>query len=206
MIKHLAHRKSELLKLGVPEEKIVVLNDYLNHLMSANEDLNLVSRKMTLEELVDNHLIDCLLPLAHFPKDLVTVSDLGTGGGLPGVVYAILFPQVKFQLFEKSPKKKDFLNSCKTFAPNISVFGEINSANLKNTQLIMARGFKPLDVILDLTRDYYKNGGKYFLLKARLEKVNEDIAASQKFLKIRPAEVIRLHSPVLEVERHLVRV
>jgi 16S rRNA (guanine527-N7)-methyltransferase len=155
---------------------------------------------------VDNHLIDCLLPLEYFPKDLVTVSDLGTGGGLPGVIYAILFPETQFQLFEKSPKKQDFLNSCKSFAPNISVFADINPANLKNTQLIIARGFKPLDVIFDMTRGYFKNGGKYFLLKARLEKVNEEMAASQKFLKTRSAEITRLHSPVLNVERHLIRV
>lgn len=206
MIKHLELRKAEILKLGVPEEKIPLLNTYLTHLISANEDLNLVSRKMTPEELVDNHLIDCLLPIKLFPSDLRTVSDLGTGGGLPGIIYAILFPHVKFQLFEKSPKKQEFLDSCKSFAPNIFVFGEINSTNLKDTQLIMARGFKPLDVILDLTRDYFKSGGKYFLLKARLEKINEEIAASQKFLKIRPAEVTPLHSPVLEVERHLVQI
>ncbi len=41
---------------------------------------------MTFEELIDNHIIDCLLPLKYFPQDIKTAADFGTGGGLPAAI------------------------------------------------------------------------------------------------------------------------
>lgn len=158
---------------------------------------------MTDQELVDNHVIDCLLALPFWPREIRTVADLGSGGGLPGVLFAILHPQVSFCLYEKSPKKQHFLKSCLSFAPNLTVAGEI-PPSLSGVDLVMARAFKPLDVILDLSRDYYNGGGKYFLLKGRREKINEEIQCAQKKFPKLSVRVVPLTSPVLARERHLV--
>jgi len=192
-----------ILQLGFRKEGIGLLKGYADLLWAANEDLNLVSRKMAYEEFVDNHLIDCLLPLSRFPQNLSAVADFGSGGGLPGVIYALQFPQVHFHLYEKSVLKQEFLKRCQALAPNLEIHGEIPPV-LKGIDLITARGFKPLDVILDVSRDYYKKGGKYFLLKARREKIDEEILLAQKKFKNLQVLVEPLHSPVLEVERHLV--
>ncbi|MGZ3781029.1 MAG: 16S rRNA (guanine(527)-N(7))-methyltransferase RsmG [Pseudobdellovibrionaceae bacterium] len=180
------------------------LQAYVDLLWSENEELNLISRKMTYEELIDNHVIDCLLPLKKFPQNIKEAADFGSGGGLPGVIYAIQFPETKFHLYEKSPKKQEFLNKCKDMvAPNIQVHGEIPK-ELKSIDLVTARGFKPIDVILEVSRDYYKSNGKYFLLKARLEKIDEELALARKKFKDLKVLIEPLVSPVLEVERHLV--
>lgn len=192
-----------MLELGFREEGITQLKAYIDLLWAANEELNLISRKMTYEELIDNHLIDCLLPLKSFPKNLKTVADFGSGGGLPGVVYAIQFPKTTFHLFEKSKMKQAFLNKCKAMAPNLQVDGDI-PIELKNIELVTARAFKPIDVILDVSRQYYQNGGKYFLLKARKEKIDEELTLAQKKFKTLQAKIEPLKSPILEVERHLV--
>lgn len=196
-------RSPLFIELGFNEAALPKLKNYVDLLWSANEELNLISRKMTFEELIDNHIVDCLLPLKHFPKDIKVAADFGAGGGLPGVIYAIQFPEVKYHLYEKSPKKQEFLNKCKSIAPNLSVHGEIPK-DLKDVQLVTARGFKPVDVILEVSRDYYKNGGKYFLLKARKEKIDEEFVLAKKKFKELQTEVIPLKSPVLDVERHLV--
>ena len=199
---HFEKRLPVFLDLGFSKEQIPVLKKYIDLLWSSNEELNLISRKMTMEDLIDNHVIDCLLPLNQFPK-VKTVADFGTGGGLPGVIYAIQFPDIRFQLFEKSKLKQNFLNQCKSIAPNIEVHGEI-PLQLKNVDLVISRAFKPLDVLLDVSRNYYKNGGKYFLLKARREKIDEELALAKKKFKDLQVTVKTLKSPVLEVERHLV--
>lgn len=197
-------RSPIFLQLGFRKEFLPKLKAYVDLLWSENEELNLISRKMTYEELIDNHLIDCLLPLNKFPENIKEVADFGSGGGLPGVIYAIQFPHVKFHLYEKSPKKQEFLNKCKTtVAPNIEVHGEIPK-DLKNIDIVTARGFKPIDVILEVSRDYYKKNGKYFLLKARREKIDEELSLAIKKFKFLKAIVEPLKSPVLEVERHLV--
>lgn len=200
----LSSRKEILLQLGVPEIRIEVLENYLSLLWQKNTELNLISRKMTPSELVDNHLIDCLLALPHFPKEKIkTVADFGSGGGFPGVVYALLFPDIQFILFEKSPKKQEFLKACQTLSSNIQVRGDIPDS-LVNVDLVTARAFKPLDVIFQISSNYAKGGGKYFLLKGRLEKINEELAHTPKHLIPPTLHIIPLASPVLEVERHLV--
>ncbi len=191
------------LKLGLREEVIPKIKNYLDLVWSANQELNIVSRQMSFEDLIDNHLIDCLLPLAHFPTTIKTAADFGSGGGFPGVIYALQFPHIQFHLFEKSPKKQAFLKRCKAIAPNLEFHGDI-PAELKNIDLVMARAFKPLDVILMVSQNYYKNGGKYFLFKARLEKINEEIDLTKKKFKDLKVTIEVLTSPVLEVERHLV--
>jgi 16S rRNA (guanine527-N7)-methyltransferase len=191
-----------MIELGFSESEIPRLRKYIDLLWASNEELNLISRKMTFEELIDNHLIDCLLPLKQFPQVKVA-ADFGSGGGLPGVVYAIQFPKTTYHLFEKSPKKQEFLRKCQSIAPNLKINGEI-PLDLKDIEIVSARAFKPIDVILDMSRNYYAKGGKYFLLKGRKEKIDEEMELAKKKFKDVSSQIQPLHSPLLEVERHLV--
>lgn len=202
---HFENRIPIFKQLGFREDAIPQLKQYLDLLLEANEEFNLISRKMTFEELIDNHVIDCMLPLAHFPKDVISVADFGSGGGLPGVIYAIQYPEIHFHLFEKSKLKQSFLQHCKAIAPNLHVQAEV-PIHLKSIDLVVARAFKPIDVILDVSRSYYEKGGKYFLLKARREKIDEEMVLAKKKFKNLQATITPLTSPVLVVERHLVRI
>lgn len=202
---HFQNRIPLILELGFRKDGIDTLKAYIDLLWKSNEELNLISRKMTFEELIDNHIIDALLALALFPKDAKNVADFGSGGGVPGIVYAIHFKNAQFTLFEKSAKKREFLEKCAALAPNIKIEGEI-PLQLPNIDLVTARAFKPLDVILDISRGYCKNGGRYFLLKGRREKIEEEIELSKKKFKDLNAVISPLNSPILEVERHLVTI
>lgn len=190
--------------LGFRENAITKLKEYVDLLWSANEEMNLFSRKMAFEELIDNHVIDCMLPLKKFPAEIVAAADFGSGGGLPGIIFALQFPEIRFHLFEKSKLKQKFLNACAEIAPNIKVQAEV-PVHLKSIDLVTARAFKPVDVILDVSRSYYEKGGKYFLLKARREKIDEELLLARKKFKNLKVEIEPLTSPVLVVERHLVR-
>jgi len=192
-----------ILELGFNEAAIPQLHAYIDLLWASNEELNLISRQMSFDELLDNHLVDCLLPLQQFPVGLKVAADFGSGGGLPGVVYALQFPETRFQLFEKSPKKREFLNRCKALAPNLDIQGEIPKS-LAQVQIVMARAFKPIDVILDMSRDYYQKKGRYFLLKGRREKIDEEVLLARKKFKDLQVTIETLKSPLLDVERHLV--
>lgn len=192
-----------ILELGFDKSAVARLKDFIELLWVSNEELNLISRKMTFEELIDNHVIDCLLPLTRFPAAAGVIADFGTGGGLPGLIYAIHFSDKKFKLYEKSVLKQAFLKKCLSVAPNIEIVSEIPVGEIA-ADLVVARAFKPIDVMLDMSRGYYSSGGKYFLLKARKEKIEEELLLAQKKFKAINAKIIELRSPVLEVERHLV--
>lgn len=202
-----ADRKKIIETLGFREDTIPGLLSYLELLWRANDELNLVSRQMAFSDLIDNHVIDCLLPLKFFPeKTLSQVADFGSGGGLPSVIYALQFPNIRFHLFEKSPRKQEFLRQCLQIAPNMEIHGEIPQ-ELPQIDLVMARGFKPLDVILDVSRKYAGQSGKYFLFKGRSSKIDEELLLlRKKFKGIEQIQIDALTSPVLDVERHLVRI
>ncbi len=204
-MEHFEKRIPLMLELGLREDAVSALRQYVELLWKSNEELNLISRKMTFEELIDNHVIDCLLPIKIFPMHVKAAADFGAGGGLPGVLYAIQFPEVSYRLYEKSVLKREFLTRCKAFAPNLKIEGEI-LPTFKDVDVVTARAFKPLDVILDMSRNYYQSGGSYFLLKGRREKVDEELGLAQKKFKDLKTDVVELKSPLLEVERHLVTI
>ena len=81
------------------------LAEFAKLLLEWNERINLVSRKDT-ERLVVHHIGHSLAPLLHIPfSPEVSVLDLGTGGGLPGIPLAIAYPQVQFHLIDSIAKK-----------------------------------------------------------------------------------------------------
>lgn len=200
-----AHRSAIFLQLGFRESALPALKEYLALLWQSNEELNLISRKMTFDELIDNHVIDCLLPLSYFPPGAQNVADFGSGGGLPAIIYALQFPEKNFQLFEKSKLKQAFLKRCQVLAPNIEIHSEI-PIGFQGVDAVTARAFKPLDVILDVSRKYYQSKGRYFLLKGRREKIDEELVLARKKVKDLVVDVKPLRSPVLDVERHLLTI
>jgi 16S rRNA (guanine527-N7)-methyltransferase len=201
----LEQRISIIKGLGFSELAVQGLEIFLDRLWQANEELNLISRKMTPTELIDNHVIDCLLPLKFFPDQAKEVADFGSGGGLPAIIYALQFPHVQFHLFEKSPKKQAFLKSCSLFTSNLIIHSEIPTL-LPKVDLVTARGFKPIDVILEMSRNYAATSGHYFLLKGRAEKIESELQLARKKFPKLICHIDQLQSPVLAVDRHLVRI
>ena len=91
-----------------------------------------------------------------------TTSDLGTGGGMPGLVIAIVMKKLKnslkINLYEKSYHKCVFL---KEVSKKLNLNTEIiqkDIFSLKNieTGTIMSRAFKPMPVILNLVNENFK--------------------------------------------------
>jgi 16S rRNA (guanine527-N7)-methyltransferase len=108
----------QLMKLlQVSRETIDSLNIYETLLLENNRKFNLIS-KSTEKTLKIRHILDSAQVIDFIDKNTKICADLGTGAGFPGIVLSILFKERKYpirvDLYEKSPKKCQFLTQVVT--------------------------------------------------------------------------------------------
>ncbi|MDA9920696.1 16S rRNA (guanine(527)-N(7))-methyltransferase RsmG [Gammaproteobacteria bacterium] len=177
---------------------------YIQEALAFNKKHNLFIRA-NKDEVFEKDILDCV-PLVEKIEKESKILDLGSGGGFPGVVLAILRPDCEVHLLEKSQKKCYFLNKTKDTLKlnNIKVLKQTISKNntLEEYPTITARAFSSTQNILNLTEKNLKKNGKYLLLKGRIEKIEEEMAAintnNYKY------EIIELDNK--KYERHIVQI
>ena len=156
---------SKLETLNVSRETFLELDKFKEMILNENKKINLISQH-TEEIARDRHIIDCAQIIDLIDENHLSCIDLGSGSGLPGLVIAIIKKKqksdMKFFLFEKSFKKSSFLKKViNKFELNVEVINQniFDRKNLKS-DLIVARAFKPLPIILELVTtnfDYFKD-------------------------------------------------
>ena len=177
---------------------------YIKEALTFNKKHNIFIRA-NKDEVFEKDILDCV-PLVEKIEKESKILDLGSGGGFPGVVLAILRPDCEVHLLEKSQKKCYFLNKIKDILrlDNIKVLKQTITKNntLKEYLTITARAFSSTQNILNLTEKNLKKNGKYLLLKGRIEKIEEEMAAintnNYKY------EIIELDNK--KYERHIVQI
>jgi len=151
--------------LNVSRETCLDFEKFISMIRIKNEKLNIISQKSSINgEIRKRHIIDSAQAIDFVDLNQNTTYDLGTGGGMPGIVIAIiaknLKKKMKMNLFEKSYHKSSFL---KEVSKELNLETEIIQKDVfKIKELksgtIMARAFKPMPIVLDLV---YKNFSKY---------------------------------------------
>jgi 16S rRNA (guanine527-N7)-methyltransferase len=189
-------------KLSTKENSSI--NSFIDEALFFNLKHNIFIRH-NKEEVFEKDILDCL-PLVENIKSKQKVLDLGSGGGFPGIILAILKPDCEIHLLEKSQKKCYFLNKTKDNLKlkNVSVLKtKIDEKNqLGQYNVITARAFSSTKNILDLTKNNLKKNGKYLLLKGRFEKIEEEMSAINK--NNYKYEIIKLENE--NYERHIVQI
>ena len=189
-------------ELSTKEEQLI--NHFINEALTFNLKHNIFIRE-NKEEVLEKDIFDCL-PLVEKIKTKEKILDLGSGGGFPGIVLAILRPDSEIHLLEKSQKKCYFLNKTKDTLKlkNINVLKTtISKKNvLEKYSVITARAFSSTKNILDLTKNNLKENGRYLLLKGRAEKIEEELAAIN--INNYKYEIIELENK--KYERHIVQI
>jgi 16S rRNA (guanine527-N7)-methyltransferase len=190
---------------GIPVNKFdsESIFKFIDFLLSKNNELNLVSRKLTLNEIINDHIIDCLAGFTYF-KPYSTITDLGSGGGFPGIILALIFHEKKIILVEKSPKKFQFLNETKKLLKinNVELHNGLVEELKINSEVVTCRAFKDIKTIIDMTKKFYDNKGIYILYKAKMEKIEDELNITKQ--KYNLNYTINKLDMIKEKERHIV--
>ena len=114
--------------LDISDSQWQLLEKWAALLLEVNQDVNLISRKET-EFLWEKQILPCLalLIFRKFSPD-ADVCDFGTGGGLPGMLLAIVRPDLRLTLLDSRRKKIEVVQQM------------IDSLKLSNAQTVLGRG------------------------------------------------------------------
>jgi 16S rRNA (guanine527-N7)-methyltransferase len=156
---------SKLNSLNVSRETFLDFESYISMILDKNKKINIISQNTSSKiAIINRHIIDSAQIIDFIDFNYNTTLDLGSGGGFPGIVVAIILKNMKnnmeVHLYEKSYHKSHFLEEVsKKLNLNTKVFQK-NIFETKNleTGTIMSRAFKPMPVVLDLV---YENFSKY---------------------------------------------
>lgn len=190
------------LRLEYSEKQIVSLIDYLALLSKWNAVYNLTAVRDPAQ-MVTQHLLDSMSAVPAFAA-AENVLDVGAGGGLPGLVLAILRPDMQVSLIDTVHKKTAFLTQVKAELSLTNV--TVHTARVEQLQVerkfdvITSRAFAELADFVNWSGHLLAQGGRVIAMKG--------VNPQQELARLPAAwavkEVRALSVPGMQAERHLV--
>jgi 16S rRNA (guanine527-N7)-methyltransferase len=178
------------------------LMDYLALMFKWNSVYNLTSLRDPMQ-MVTHHLLDSLAAVPAFAAAR-NVLDVGSGGGLPGIVLAIVRPDMKVSMIDTVHKKTAFLTQVKAELglANVTIY----TARVEQLQVsdkfdvITSRAFADLSDFVNWSCHLLAEQGRYIALKGVApQEEQQRLPAAWRVSGVEPLQV-----PKLGAERHLV--
>lgn len=200
-------RKGALaLALDLPDAQLDKLLAYLALLQKWNAVYNLTAVRDP-EQMLTQHLLDCMAALPAF-ANARHVLDVGSGGGLPGMVLAIwaqhAAPDMRVEMIDTVHKKTAFLTQVKVelALSNTRVHtGRVEQFHTAQTfDVITSRAFAELSDFVQWAGHLLAEGGQMIALKGQARQTEKEVLPTG--WKIERLQTLTV--PGLDAERHLV--
>ncbi|HTH95305.1 MAG TPA: 16S rRNA (guanine(527)-N(7))-methyltransferase RsmG [Rhodocyclaceae bacterium] len=155
------------------------------------------------EEMLAHHLMDSLVVVPLLPHGPMTLADVGSGGGLPGIPLAIARPEIQVTLIEASSKKSAFQQQAKIELglPNVSVYsGRVEDYKEKESfDGVISRAFAELKDFVNWSGDLAKPEGRLYAMKGVYPE--DEVAALPSGWKVLSSQPLLVAG--LDARRHL---
>jgi 16S rRNA (guanine527-N7)-methyltransferase len=180
------------------EEQHGKLGKYLDLLIAGNERMNLtrITDRAAAEV---QHVGDGLTVLPYLPAGGIRVADVGSGGGVPGVVMAIARPEMKVVLIEATKKKAAFLKEAVAALElsNVEVLdwrvedvGQ-EAGYREKFDVATARAVATIDWLAEWCLPLAKKGGKVLLMKG--PRHAEELMEAERAIRFLGGGVVEVH-------------
>jgi 16S rRNA (guanine527-N7)-methyltransferase len=196
--------EAAILASGIAQMHLQVSSDaqqkllaYVQLLHKWNKVYNLTAVRDP-QEMVTLHLLDSLSVLPYVNRK--TLLDVGSGGGLPGIVLAICKPELQVTTIDTVQKKTIFMRQVKgeLALHNLQVVhARVEQYQAEPFDQIISRAFSELALFIKLTRHLLAKQGQWLAMKGLLP--TQELAS----LSMQATNIIPLKVANLEAERHL---
>ncbi len=166
---------------GVSRETIERLETYADLIVKWNKVINLVA-KSTIDDLWTRHFVESAEAFRVSRVQCGNWTDLGTGGGFPGMVVAImakdLAPDVLVTCMESDIRKCEFLRTVsRSTGVKVNILSRrIEESPPQNASVVSARALAPLPKLLGYVERHMANDGVAILLKGENWQTEVDLA------------------------------
>ena len=202
----------EVEKLGIKLSKnqLEQLEEFYELLIDYNEKVNL-TRITEKEDVYLKHFYDSLTLIKAIDLNKgLTLCDVGTGAGFPGIVLKICFPQLKVTLVETLQKRVRFLYLVKEKLNLKDLFickerAEIFARNNRNKyDVVTSRAMARLNILNEMCIPLVKVNGYFIPMKGSIEGELEEASNSIKELNSELENIVSFTLPVENSIRNLV--
>ncbi len=196
---------AQALGLALSDVQIQHLLDYAALIQKWNKVYNLTALRDPADMLT-HHLLDSLTAIAplrrHTLGQPIKVLDVGSGGGLPGVVLAICMPELNVSCVDTVAKKAAFVQQVAVSLklPNLRGLHARVESLTDPYQVICSRAFASLPDFVTWSRSALAEGGVWMAMKGKHPQSEIDaLPADVQVFHVEPLTV-----PGLDVERCMV--
>lgn len=196
---------AQALGLNLSDDQIQRLLDYVALIQKWNKVYNLTALRDPADMLT-HHLLDSLTAIAplsrHTQGQPIRVLDVGSGGGLPGVVLAICMPELNVSCVDTVAKKAAFVQQVAVSLklPNLRGLHARVETLTDPYQVICSRAFASLPDFVTWSRSALAEGGVWMAMKGKHPQ--DEIVALPADVKVFHVEPLTV--PGLDVERCMV--
>jgi 16S rRNA (guanine527-N7)-methyltransferase len=182
---------------SVSRETLERVRSYLATLDQWRERINLIGPGEG-RHLWRRHVLDSLQLIEQISSEDLSVADLGSGAGFPGLVIACALaerPGASVTLVEKSPRKSEFLEAAIAAQglPARVLNVRIEDPPRQKFDLVTARALAPLPKLLGFAHGWLKPSGKALLMKGR--DVEAEVAEARRSWTFEMSDRASLSSP-----------
>lgn len=198
----------ETKKLGIEltSQQLEKLNQFYELLISWNKKMNL-TRITEKEDVYLKHFYDSLTlsKVIDLNQDL-TLCDVGSGAGFPGIVLKICFPNLKITLLDSLQKRVNYLNEIikELDLKNIEAIHtraeDYAKQNREKFDIVTARAVANLKILSELCIPMVKVNGLFIAMKANVE---EEIENSTEILKKLDSKIEKIETFYLPIENSI---
>ena len=179
------------------EQQLELIEQFYNMHVSAQLNLTAIKDR---EDFFRKHVLDSFLIYSEKRKLLKgPVCDVGTGGGFPGIILAIMYPEIKFTLIDSIAKKCKFVEDCaKALGLSNTEVIVTRAEDLKNRKFktILSRGVAKTDQILKFTEKLADKDTVWVLYKGENADAELDDAKKRITSKNLTWENVRYDTPI----------